>query len=142
MAFDLVSDPVTYVESLDGVVAADLEGFLLHWDFVPPAGTLLRMLEGSSIVVLARATESSRVCGYVAALTDHVVCGYISAIEVRPEFRRRGIGTELLRRVTERLNVYGIYLACAPAMIPYYESAGFARVAAMSKRRWPVADGG
>jgi len=100
-----VSEPVTYVESLDGVVAADLEGFLLHWDFVPPAGTLLRMLEGSSIVVLARDAESSRVCGYVGALTDHVVCGFISAIEVRPEFRGRGIGTELLRRATERVLV-------------------------------------
>jgi len=133
-----VSGPVTYLESLDGVVAADLEGFLLHWDFIPPAGTLRQMLEGSSIVILARDTDSSRVCGYVAALTDRVVCGFISAIEVRPEFRGRGIGTELLRRVTERLDVHGIYLTCAPAMIPFYESVGFARVAAMSKRRWRV----
>jgi ribosomal protein S18 acetylase RimI-like enzyme len=132
---------LTYVASLDAVAAADLDGFLQHWDFVPPAGTLLRMLKGSSIVVLARDTASSTVCGYVAALTDHVVCGYITALEVRPEWRGRGIGTELLRRVTERLDVDGIYLTCAPAMIPFYESAGFRRGTAMAKRRSPVADG-
>jgi ribosomal protein S18 acetylase RimI-like enzyme len=131
---------ITYSESLDSVLAVDLEGFLAHWDFVPPAGTLLKMLKGSSLVLLARDLHSSRVCGYVAALTDQVVCGYISAIEVRREYRKQGVGTELLHRMTERLNVYGTYLSCAPAMIPFYESAGFKQVAAMTKRRLPVAN--
>ena len=132
-----MSNLLTYSESLDSLLAAELDGFLAHWDFVPPAGTLLRMLKGSSMVILARDSHSSRVCGYVTALTDQVVCGYISAIEVRPECRKQGIGTELLTRMTERLSVYGIYLTCAPAMIPFYESAGFKQVAAMSKRRLP-----
>ena len=42
--------------------------------------------------------------------------------------------------MTERLNVYGTYLSCAPTMIPFYESAGFKQVAAMTKRRMPVAN--
>ena len=131
---------ITYSESLDPLLADDLEGFLEHWDFVPPAGTLLRMLKGSSVVVLARDSHTSKVCGYVSALTDQVVCGYISAIEVRREYRRQGVGTELLHRMTERLNVYGIYLACAPVMVPFYEAAGFKQVSAMSKRRLPVSN--
>ncbi len=124
-----------YTESLEGVVEADLAGFLAHWDFTPPTGTLLRMLHGSSVVILARDTRTSQVCGYVTALTDRVVCGYISAIEVRPAYRHNGIGTELLSRMTERLDVHGIYLSCAPAMIPFYEAAGFRPVSAMTKRR-------
>ena len=136
----LMSNPMTYSESLESLDAADLEGFLSHWDFTPPAGTLLRMLKGSSVVILARKPDSSRICGYVAALTDHVACAYISAIEVRPEYRKRGIGMALLNRMTERLGVYGTYLSCAPAMIPFYESAGFKQVAGMTKRRAPAAN--
>lgn len=100
---------MNYDDFEDSVSEADLVGLLSHWDFAPPPGTLLRMLKGSSIVILAREPASSKVCGYVAALTDHVVCGYISALEVRPEHRKQGIGTALLSRVTERLNVYGTY---------------------------------
>ena len=114
---------------------ADLEGLLCHWDFVPPAGTLRSMLQGSSIAIVARVPGSSRVLGYVTALTDQVVCGYISALEVRPEYRHQGIGTALLVQVAGRLNVHGIYLSCAEAMVPFYEAAGFKQVVGMSKRR-------
>jgi ribosomal protein S18 acetylase RimI-like enzyme len=135
-----MSKPMIYSESLESVDAADLEGFLSHWDFTPPANTLLRMLKGSSVVILARDPDSSQICGYVAALTDHVAFAYISAIEVRPEYRKRGVGMALLNRMTERLSVYGTYLSCAPDMIPFYESAGFKRVQGMSKRRPPAAN--
>ena len=127
-----------YSDSAESVDDSDLEGFLSHWDFIPPSGTLLQMLKGSSVVILAREPNSSRVCGYVAALTDHVVCGYISAIEVRPEFRKQGVGKALLTRVVQRLAVYGTYLSCSPAMIPFYESAGFKQVTGMAKRRPPT----
>ncbi len=133
----LMSNLMIYSESLGSVDATDLEGFLSHWDFTPPPGTLFRMLKGSSVVILARDPISLQICGYVAALTDNVAFAYISAIEVRPEYRKRGIGMALLNRMTERLSVYGTYLSCAPAMIPFYESAGFKQVAGMSKRRVP-----
>src|SRR5258708_2206567 len=133
-----MSTLITYSESLAGVAAVDLEGFLAHWDFIPPRGTLLRMLKGSTVVILAHDNQSSVVCGYVAALSDQVVCGYISAIEVRPEYRKQGIGTALLNRITARLSVYGTYLSCAPAMIPFYESAGFKQVTGMTRRRLPA----
>ncbi len=114
---------------------ADLDGLLSHWDFVPPAGTLRSMLKGSSIAIVAREQGSPRVLGYVTALTDQVVCGYISALEVRPEYRHQGIGSALLVRVADRLNVHGIYLSCAEAMVPFYEAAGFKQVVGMGKRR-------
>ena len=126
-----------YTDSIASVSEADLDGFLSHWDFTPPPGTLRRMLMGSSIVILAREPRSKRVCGYVAALTDHVVCGYISALEVRPEYRSQGIAAELLKQMTKRLSVYGIYLSCAAAMVPFYEAAGFTLGTAMAKRTLP-----
>src|SRR6266404_5858159 len=111
---------IAYSDSLEGVTAHDLEGFLAHWDFAPPAGTLLAMLSHSTVVILARDLHSSTLCGYIAALSDGIVCGYISALEVRPAYRRRGIATALLNQMTERLSVYGTYLSCAPSMVPFY----------------------
>jgi GNAT superfamily N-acetyltransferase len=126
---------MNYDDFSESIGEADLEGLLSHWDFTPPAGTLRKMLQGSSIAILAREPGSSRVLGYTAALTDQVACGYISALEVRPEYRKQGIGTALLRRVAERLDVPGIHLSCAQAMIPFYEAAGFKQVVGMAKRR-------
>jgi GNAT superfamily N-acetyltransferase len=128
-------------KDFDGSVKEeDLEGLLSHWDFKPLPGTLLRMLQGSAVAIVACEPNSPRICAYVTALTDHSVCGYISALEVRPEYRNRGLGTVLINQVTERLNVYGTYLSCAAAMIPFYEAAGFKQVAGMCKRRLPASD--
>jgi ribosomal protein S18 acetylase RimI-like enzyme len=126
---------IAYSDSLDGLDASSLDGFLAHWDFTPPEGTLLIMLKQSTAVILARDGSSSRICGYVAALSDGIACGYISALEVRPEFRGRGIGTALLGQMTDRLNVFGVYLSCAPSMREFYAARGFSSVAAMCKRR-------
>jgi ribosomal protein S18 acetylase RimI-like enzyme len=128
---------IAYSSSIEHLDRSELAGFLAHWDFEPPDGTLFEMLSRSSQVVLARDTESSALCGYVAALSDGVACGYISALEVRPEYRRRGIGTELLKRMVERLNVYGVYLSCASEMKPFYQAAGFSAGTSMSKRKRP-----
>lgn len=126
---------IAYSDTLDGLNAHDLEGFLAHWDFTPPGGTLLTMLKQSTMVILARDLASSRVCGYVTGLSDGVVCGYISALEVRPEFRNRGIGSALLSKMTERLDVFGVYLSCAPSMLEFYKSRGFSSVTGMCKRK-------
>lgn len=130
---------ITYSQSLEAVTDADLTGFLAHWDFTPPDGTLLAMLHGSTHVILARDESSSTLCGYITALSDDVVCGYISAIEVRPTYRHQGIGTALLTQMTSQLQTYGTYLSCAPAMAQFYESQGFKQITGMSKRRFPSA---
>ena len=126
---------ITYSSSIEHLERFELTGFLAHWDFEPPDGTLFEMLSRSSQIVLARDAESSKLCGYIAALSDGLTCGYISALEVRPEYRRRGIGTELLNRMVERLDVYGIYLSCASEMLPFYQAVGFSAGTSMSKRK-------
>jgi GNAT superfamily N-acetyltransferase len=126
---------IAYSTSIEHLERSDLSGFLAHWDFRPPEETLFEMLTGSSDVILAREVESSIVCGYVVALSDRVACAYISALEVRPEFRRRGIGTAPLKQMVGRLNVFGVYLSCAPAMAAFYEAAGFVPGVSMSLRR-------
>jgi ribosomal protein S18 acetylase RimI-like enzyme len=126
---------IAYSNSIDHLDHSDLSGFLAHWDFEPPAGTLLKMLSHSNEVILAREVESSVLCGYITALSDGVAFAYICALEVRPEYRRRGIGSALLRRMVERLDVFGVYLSCAPEMAPFYEAAGFTQGTSMRKRK-------
>ena len=130
---------ITYSQSLEAVATADLEGFLAHWDFTPPSGTLLAMLHGSTHVILARDESSSTLCGYVTAISDDVVCSYISAIEVRLAYRHQGIGSALLTQMTNQLQTYGTYLCCAPEMAQFYESQGFKQTVGMSKRSFPSA---
>ena len=93
------------------------------------------MLRNSGEVILARDDETSQVCGYIAALSDRVACAYISALEVRTEYRNMGIGTALLKQMVERLDVFGVYLSCAPEMVLFYENAGFVRGTSMSWRK-------
>jgi ribosomal protein S18 acetylase RimI-like enzyme len=126
---------ITYSQSVEAVTDADLTGFLAHWDFTPPSGTLLAMLKRSTHVILARDESSSTLCGYVTALSDDVVCSYISALEVRSAYRHQGIGTALLTQMTSQLQTYGTYLSCAPDMVAFYESQGFKQTVGMSKRR-------
>ena len=125
---------IAYSDSIADLDPMELSGFLAHWDFDPPEGTLFEMLSKSEEVVLARDTETSQLCGYIAALSDRVACGYISALEVRPEYRHKGVGTALLKKMVGRLDVFAVYLSCAPEMIPFYESVGFARGTSMSRR--------
>ena len=128
---------IAYSSSIEGLDEEDLSGFLAHWDFKPPAGTLRGMLRASTDVVIARDVESLTLCGYVTALSDKVACAYISALEVRPAYRGKGIGTALLTRMVDRLDVFGVYLACAPALVPFYEAAGFTPGISMGKRKPP-----
>ena len=125
---------IAYSTSIKHLDRSDLTGFLAHWDFEPPDGTLLEMLSHSTEVILATEVESSILCGYITALSDGIACGYISALEVRPQYRRRGIGTALLKQMVERLNVFGVYLSCTPTMAPFYEAVGFSLGTSMSMR--------
>jgi GNAT superfamily N-acetyltransferase len=125
---------IAYSSSIEGLDDADLSGFLSHWDFEPPPGTLSGIFSGSTEVIVARDVESSVLCGYVTALSDRIACAYISALEVRPEYRRKGVATVLLARMVDRLNVFGVYLSCAPALVPFYQSAGFKPGVSMGKR--------
>ena len=54
--------------------------------------------------------------------------GYFFNFYVRPEFRRRGIATEILRRLKEearRLGIHDLFLNAREMAIPLYEQNGF-----------------
>ncbi len=116
---------ITYSDSLDGITAERLQGFFVGWPNLPSPAAHRRILAGSDYIELALDGAAGPVVGLVTAVGDGVSCAYIPHLEVLPAFQRRGIGTELMRRMLARLDgLYGIDLLCDPEVQPFYARLG------------------
>ncbi len=116
---------IDYTDSLAGVTAVDLTGFFRGWKAPHSPEAHLRILEGSSHFILARESEGGRVVGFVTAITDGVQAGFIPLLEVLPECRGQGIGTELVKRMLAKLEgVPAIDLTCDPPLQKFYARLG------------------
>lgn len=87
-----------YQTNLQGITPQQLEGFFVGWPNPPSPDTHLRILKGNAFVVLA--LEGGRVIGFVSAISDGVLSAYISLLEVLAERQGRGVGRELMQRIT------------------------------------------
>ncbi len=66
-------------------------------------------------VVLA--VDGVAVVGFITAISDGLLAAYVPLLEVRPEYRGRGIGSELVRRMVGRLeDLYMVDLVCDPEL--------------------------
>lgn len=69
---------------------------------------LERMIKGCSYFVVAH--ETNTILGYARAFTDNIAVTWIAEILVHPEYRRKGIGTQImteLLRLTNHTALYG-----------------------------------
>ena len=128
---------IRYIDSIDGITETQLSGFFEGWPDPPSAATHVRILKGSHTVVLAIDDDESRVVGFVTAVSDGVLAAYIPLLEVLPEYRRQGIGGELVRRAMESLDgLYMVDLVCDPDMKRFYSRFGMKPAHAMAIRRY------
>jgi ribosomal protein S18 acetylase RimI-like enzyme len=136
-------DVIKYRDSLDGISVDDLGGgFFEGWPNPPDTAMHLRILEGSSNVVLAWDEDSGAVVGFVNAISDGVLCAYIPLLEVLPAYRRQGIGSELMKRMLAKLSCYYMVdLVCDANMQSFYERFEMCSAAAMIIRRRERQDG-
>ena len=135
--------PVHYTESVAGIEANQLEGgFFVDWPNPPSPETHLRLLQGSSHIVLAIDERTADVVGFITAISDGVLSAYIPLLEVLPEYQRQGIGQELMRRMIATLrSFYMIDLLCEPDLHPFYEQLGMRRAAGMLIRNYDRQNG-
>ena len=128
---------IAYQDHLDGVTPERLTGFWTGWPSAPTPEFHMRVLAGSEVVMLATDPEADgRVVGFITAVGDGVLASYVPLLEVLPEYRGQGIGTELVRRMLERLgDRYMIDLVCDEDLVPFYERVGMTRHGAMVKRQ-------
>jgi ribosomal protein S18 acetylase RimI-like enzyme len=128
---------VVYTDSPAGISAGLLEGFFVGWPSPPTQETLLRILQSSDHVVLARDGGSGRVVGFITAISDGISAAYIPHLEVIESMQGQGIGSELTRRMVAKLrSLYMVDLVCDPALQPFYERLGFRPHSAMIIRNY------
>jgi len=128
---------VDYRADADGIHPDQLAGFFEGWPDPPSPGTHLRILRGSSHVVVAVDPAAGRVVGFVTAVSDGVLAAYLPLLEVLPAYRGRGIGSELVRRVLDTLrDHYMVDVVCDPDVVPFYQRLGLRAATGASVRRF------
>ena len=116
---------IRYQETCEGVGAEDLVGFFTHWHHPRTPAEHLALLQGSAHIVLAVDGRSGHVVGFVTALSDGIQAAFIPLLEVLPEHQGRGVGSELMRRVLDRLaELPAVDLTCRPEMQTFYARFG------------------
>lgn len=133
---------VTITNSLDGITADRLDdGFFDGWPNPPTKQTHVDLLRGSRAVALALTAER-QVVGFATAVGDGVLSAYIPLLEVLPSHRRRGVGTQLIESLIQRLApCYMIDIACDDDVVAFYERLDFTRGNAMIRRDYSAQSG-
>jgi ribosomal protein S18 acetylase RimI-like enzyme len=82
-----------------------------------------KMMEHTNRTVVA--LDGSRIIGFARALCDEVSNGYISMVAVAPEQRGRGIGRELIQRLTNDDDAITWVLRAGRDSSGFWEKTGF-----------------
>ena len=93
---------MTYRATLDGIGAQQLSGFFDGWPNPPTPDTLYRILKRAYAFVLAL-NEKGEVVRFIHAISDGILTAYIPLLEVRPDYKGQGIGSELVRLLLSQL---------------------------------------
>jgi ribosomal protein S18 acetylase RimI-like enzyme len=128
---------ISYIDSIEGITAEQLQGFFVGWPNPPSPATHLRILAGSYAIQLARDDASGAIVGFITAISDGVSSAYIPHLEVLPSYQGQGIGSELVRRMQQRLRqIYMIDLICDPDVQPFYARLGMQPYTGMILRNY------
>ena len=123
---------IRYTDSLDGITPDKLTGFFVGWLNPPSAETHLRVLKGSYKIWLAVDDTTGKVVGFINAISDGVLAAFIPLLEVLPDYKKQGIGTELAQRMLNSLShLYSIDLICDADVQPFYDRLDMRRYTGM-----------
>jgi len=128
---------IKYIDSASEIKPDQLKGFFVDWPNPPSKVTHLEILKNSTYVVLA--LDGNNVVGFINALSDNVLTAYIPLLEVLPEYKRQGIGKELVRKIVKRIDgLYMIDLLCDEDVQTYYDKLdlGFIKTKGMCIRNY------
>jgi GNAT superfamily N-acetyltransferase len=121
---------ITYVEGAAELTRDDLAEFFEGWRAAPAPDRCLGAIVGADACILA--FDGDRLVGFATALTDRALFAFIPLVEVITSHRGRGIGSELVRRISRAVGpIYGTYLCCDEDTAGFYEGLEFDRVTGM-----------
>ena len=125
---------VMFSGGTEGLRSEDLAGFFVGWPSSPSLDDRLGILRSADEVVVCR-TPDGAVVGFATAITDHRFAAYIPLVEVLPEYQGRGIGSQMVQTLLERLrSCYMVDVVCDEDVVPFYERLGGIRLNAVSWR--------
>jgi glucosamine-phosphate N-acetyltransferase len=103
-----------------------------------------RVLENQNhIIIVAEDLESSKIIGTATLLIEQKFIhnggrvGHIEDVATRKGFEGRGVGREMIHKLTEISNEHGCYkiiLDCDPNVVKFYEKLGFVKKAITMRR--------
>jgi GNAT superfamily N-acetyltransferase len=109
------------------------------WSSAEKGEALQHAMRGSHAVVSA--WDQGRLIGLGNALSDGHLVVYYPHLLVHPDYRRRGIGREILRLLRERYAGLHMHILVADGMkVEFFEKCGFVRAGA-TQAMW-IYDGG
>ena len=113
---------ISYTYNIEELNPDHLNGFFVGWSNPPSPQTHLQLLQRSSEKIVAIDQTTDAVVGFVTAVTDGTLCAYIPLLEVLPSFQGQGIGSELVRKMLDRLKgYYMIDIVCDDNLFQFYE---------------------
>lgn len=128
---------IRYIDSTEAIDPSMLKGFFEDWISAPSLEMHLEILRSSYAVVLAMDESVGKVVGFITAISDGVHSAHIPLLEVLPEYRNRSIGSELVKRMLEKLKgLYGISLMCDEGLQVFYGRFGMSPGAGMNIRNY------
>jgi len=134
---------IVYTVSLEGIQPGQIQGFFVGWPNPPSSENHYRMLQNSQEIVLALDDQTGQVVGFINALSDGTLMAFIPLLEVLPAYQHRGIATQLVQRMLERLkDFYAVDLMCDPELQPFYARLGLRPAGGMILRRYENQAGG
>lgn len=133
---------IKYTSALTGISPSSLRGFFVGWPNKPSPRTHLLLLKNSEHFVLAVDEQKDKVVGFITAVSDGVLSAYIPLLEVLPEYREQGIGSELVNRMLKRLKgLYMIDLLCDKRVQPFYQRLRMSKATGMMIRNRAMQSG-
>lgn len=81
--------------------------------------------------------DDHRCVGFINAISDGIFSAFIPMLEVLPDYKNNGIGSELIRQMEASLaHIYSLDIVCDDDVSNFYIIHGFSRIAGMVKRRY------
>jgi len=125
---------ITYTSDINDIGVEMLEGFFAGW--AKPLTIEQHYSHLTKCAHFIAAIDNAKVVGFISALTDGIGCAFIPLLEVLPEYQKRGIGSELMRMMLDKLNdISAIDLMCDDNMQKFYERFGMKKLSGMGLRK-------
>ncbi len=119
---------IRLVHSWDEIEIADLYRAGGWWKEEYDPGELRHLIQGSYLFAVAVDTKTGRAIGMGRVISDGVSDGYIQDLVVLPEYRKTGIGTQIVSTLVKKCVEQGVFwigLIAEPDTEKFYLPLGF-----------------